>query len=93
MRSYPISWTLLEVTGIGIMAVRFPQLLHQIPCVMVIENAHEFAEIDIRDAVSPLMTSMFSSLTRCDGWLKFAEPVTTIGSSLKGSINRNLLWM
>ena len=36
---------------------------------------------------------MFSSLVRCEGLLKLAEPVTTSGSSLSGSTSMNLLWM
>ena len=36
---------------------------------------------------------MFSSFSLVDAGLKFAEPVTTIGSSPSGSCSRNLQWM
>jgi hypothetical protein len=38
--------------------------------------------------VSPRTTSMFSSLIRCDGRLKLADPPTTSGSSPSGSPQR-----
>jgi hypothetical protein len=39
------------------------------------------------------MTSMFSSLSFVDAALKLADPVTTIGSALRGSISWNFEWM
>src|SRR4051794_18660035 len=39
------------------------------------------------------MTSMFSSLLSVDALEKFADPVTTIGSSPSGSINKYFVWM
>ena len=41
----------------------------------------------------PRITSMFSSLSLVEASLKFAEPVTTIGSLPSGSFSRNLEWM
>ena len=43
--------------------------------------------------VFPRITSMFSSFTFVEGRLKFAEPLTTIGSLPSGSISMNFVWM
>lgn len=43
--------------------------------------------------LSPLMSSVSSSLDLHDGALKLAEPMSTVGLSLNGSMTRVLAWI
>src|SRR5262249_6109465 len=68
-------------------------LLCQVARIQVVKDAHELAEVEIRDALVAGDHQHILVVLFCEAPLKLAEPVTTVGSSLSGSSRINLSWM